>query len=334
MVPKNLESLLALTGRYPPLFHYTREDSAMALLESRSLLARPTWKFNDTDEYVLGLRMILDRLKLTKSARRDFNTRVGASGKSLVRRYFSDFANVLEMVIALIEHELGHVETPKIEVFVACLTTNAASTRMVSEYGNVIISFNFLLPHVAYSCPEPFALSMLSWVTYSAEHFKSKIIELGFDLSLGRTTDSLVEHLDALPEVDQRHTLAIWIAESLCSLAPNIKRESFEWEREWRLKSIRSHYGEKSLSALRPSSKRLTMLDLPSKAKFLDGDPPRYLHQLTVLDQFISQGIVVVGGSGVELGHKINAWQAEYSMPRLDREQFAAAAARSQAGNI
>src|SRR5437016_1439664 len=58
-----------ILDRKPPLYHYTGADGLLKILTSRALLARPTWDFADTQEYVLGLGIIADHLKRIRGSR-------------------------------------------------------------------------------------------------------------------------------------------------------------------------------------------------------------------------------------------------------------------------
>lgn len=96
----------------PKLYHYTRDDSLMKILSSQSLLARPTWNFADTEEYVLGLRLIGAQLKYVYS-RHSERDELSPSTRTLLDAHEVDSRILLEHAIQNIEYEIVNYDNPR-----------------------------------------------------------------------------------------------------------------------------------------------------------------------------------------------------------------------------
>jgi hypothetical protein len=163
----------------PQLYHYTRPETIVKVLKSKSLWARPTWDFEDTDEYVHGLRLIDSHLKQIVAAKAERRVLHPAT-LELLTSYNLNPRGVFEDTIGHIEFELAHHSNPNVAIYVACTSENAEPKEMASTYGCCAIRFNWMLPLLGYACPKPFHGSMLSRVSYDEREFSAHIIPQAF----------------------------------------------------------------------------------------------------------------------------------------------------------
>ncbi len=312
-----IQRAISLGKRYPDLYHYVREASLKTLLESKGLLACPTWQFRDAEEYVLGLKIVREELL---SARKTERERVALAGRlfDLYGDARPPVVPLLDRVIDMITMEVKNSSSPSVQVYVASLTTDGGSERMARAYGPLVLGFAFELPSIAYHAPEPFTSSKLSRVTYDEIEFRTVVLDLMFspcedDHDLRSQRDWLREQ-SASVRID---AVAAWCIEAGCLLAPNLKRPEFKFEREWRLESAISAH---AASVAFPRRSRQSMTPhLPRDAELRDtGKGPRYLQQLLSLDRgkMIVRSIAALG-SVVDSGLQawIESWSAANSSP-------------------
>ncbi|NUM54407.1 MAG: hypothetical protein HUU46_12235 [Candidatus Hydrogenedentes bacterium] len=306
-----------VVNNYPPLYHYTKDQFLADLLDSKSLLARPTSDFNDTDEYILGLKFIAEHLKLIYAGIHQDHKVIEFLISRLDQRLIKRVPKILEYVIANIEFEIANVSNPRVKVYVACLTTDPLSEKMRTEYGRCIIPFNFLLPFFAYSVPQPFTSSMLSRVTYSKAEFIAFISEMGFGFVDEFLHDAHIV-LHQLSINDRINAVACWITERLCLFAPNIKRECYAYENEYRLKSSISTYSNTPNVPVRHPAH--SMMHLPKIARFKDDAKSRYFHQLTDhMGNLISPGVMIATEGAGGLPAMVDEWERRNA---ADKEVF------------
>jgi hypothetical protein len=315
---RDLPPAAAVMLRYPPLYHYTSDESVRKILESKSLLARPTWDFPDTDEYVHGLRLALQKLK-SSAVYAEMELKIPRPIILLYRRYFRNTRRLISAVVPHIEHEIEHTSDPKIQVYVACATTNGRSAKMAALYGDVVLEFNPMAPLLAYSRPEPFLASMLSFVTYDETWFLDRLVSLCLDLRVYvGPPESFTRATVGLDDDQVRRMISFWLAESICILAPNIKSSDWAYEDEWRFKSVRSSHSDANSSRHpRAPVDRKAFGGLPQAASYSTHSPPRYVQQLSFKDKFITVRIRRSDGS---FDLALDEMQAAYGMPALERD--------------
>jgi hypothetical protein len=134
----------------PQLYHYTRPETIIKVLESKSLWARPTWDFDDTDEYVHGLKVIDSHLKRIVAAHTEGRVLHPAT-LQLLSSYTLNPRRIFEDAIGHIEYDLANYANPKVEIYVACTTENRESKEMAVTYGGCAIRFNWMLPLLGYA---------------------------------------------------------------------------------------------------------------------------------------------------------------------------------------
>jgi hypothetical protein len=272
----------------PELYHFTNPGAVKKIVESRSLWARPIsdFKADDQQEYVLGLRVVAKHLKYICFKGRE-RQELPAATLALFDHFRLNSRKVLGEAIAHLEHEIEHEHDRKVQIYVACASSNGpsftdpATLRMLDEYGECVIHFNWMLPLISYAWPRPFAFSMLSRVTYDQSEFK-RFIRTLLDIKVHvPDIDRLkTEYLDPLDTRARQSQLATEFAILLCAFAANIKDPSFEYEHEWRLKSVSTSHP----SPLLPKGELhwlRKMFKLPEDATFSPTTPMRYVQQLT-----------------------------------------------------
>lgn len=328
-----IESILNLVRPYPPLFHYTRAESLQALLTSKGLLARPTWDFGDTEEYVYGLRLLREEIDLVLAS----EVKRSEFAANLTRAYGEfapDAQAVLGQCLDLLGAEVTNFNNPAVQVYVACVTTDPNSERMAATYGRGVVGFSFELPWVAYHAPHPFTSTMLSRVAYDEQDFRRRAPQLGLSVGLGRP-DDVQQQVAWLREQDlpaRTRAVAAWTTEGLCLLAPNIKRPNFAFENEWRLKSAISTYATSPHFPRRQAQSRAGYLPAEASSPPMPG---RYLQKLLSIDE----GKMIVSGVGVPpevdaaFWRWLAIWQRENASPmQAPMQEFAQGYARFRAG--
>ena len=320
-IPKDkidgLKRMVNLGARYPTLYHYTRRESIKELLLSKGLRARPTWAFNDTEEYINGLRVARGQLQRIRKSEK--------SRTSIASQFFAAYGNarppviaVLDNCIDLIGHEVNNCGNPAVKIYVASLSTDCNSEKMLAEYGDCVIRFNFELPTIAYHTPLPFTSSMLSRVSYSETEFRQAVVPLAFCLSAFERPENLKRHKDWLSErTNEQRVIAAsaWATERLCLLAPNLKRPEYAYEKEWRLKSAVSTYATDSYPRRAEHSQAS---HLPQAAAFDGSSPKRYLQKLlSIGDQKMIVSLLRVGQTEADPDLKswIDSWWASNQSP-------------------
>jgi hypothetical protein len=277
----------------PPLFHYTKPEALLSVLDSRSLWASPTWNFPDKREYVLGLELIARRLKDIYSRRLEMQE-FPHSLLSLLAEYRVNPRRLLELTIAHVDYEWANYDNPKVQVYVACVTENGKSEDMAAAYGNCVIKFNWLLPVLAYAFPSPFTFSMLSFVTYDPLRFEQWIMTMGFDISQHLSEFHVREFLDPLDVQEREVSLALTVAILLCSFATNIKEPKYQIEQEWRMKTIRSLHSTPTPFTQDYSRWRTDFFGLSDRAAPFAADPPgRYIQELSIRGRFIVEDVAI-----------------------------------------
>jgi hypothetical protein len=278
----------------PPLFHYTSLETLIKIMESGSLLARPTWDFEDTAEYVLGLKYIDEYLKNLYSRKQE-RREIPVSTLMLLAKYGVDLRSLIDQTIAHIGYEIEHYVNPRAEVYVACLTEHPQSNEMARAYGESVINFNqWMLPLIAYAHPRPFSWSMLSRVTYNRKEFESYLMGMGFNIGEANP-GPLKQFLDPLNVEERTASLAGTAAILLCSFACNIKNQEFDFEKEWRLKTCRLNHTTPTLFSSDTHGMR-EWFELGADAQFTDHQPKRYKQELTFKGAFIVQNQLSVCG--------------------------------------
>ncbi|MEE9362079.1 MAG: hypothetical protein V3U92_05720 [Cellulophaga sp.] len=305
---------LKMARNYPALYHYTHTESLKELLKSKSLLARPIGDFSDTDEYIHGLKLIQG--ELTKTWKNENNrTRVEHLLRSLYGTIQPDVQQVLGQVLENITYEINNIKSPKVKIFVSCLTVDPESEKMRKEYGDCVISFNFMLPILAYYPPPPITSSMLSRVSYDDQEFVAGVLDQGFYYEHSENVRRQLSILSPLSSNARSEAIANWVTERLCLFAPNIKKPKFKKEKEWRLKSAISLYSSNRDLARSPHCP--SFFDLPETARFDENG--RYLQRLTFCeDKFISRGISCAARNTGDLAAWVQQWQSQESLPRVD----------------
>jgi hypothetical protein len=285
----------------PTLYHYTNPDSLLKILSSRALLARPICEFpKDASEYVLGLGLIEKELERIYCARNDPRPLLVPGLVALLNEYGIDARRFLEQTIAHIEYELKHSSTPKVQLYVACVSATVptrseeAGRRMLAEYGHSVITFNWMLPLTAYSWPRPFTFSMLSRVSYDEQEFVAAIIHnMGFDGALNEGDPDFEQSMARLNLAERTAAMALTVAIMLCSFAANIKKPEFKYENEWRLKTARSFHGGTTLFRMADwGGVRKHVFKMNDDATFIRLDPARpdrYVQELSCEGKMILQ---------------------------------------------
>jgi hypothetical protein len=278
----------------PSFYHYTRPELIGSILESQSLWARATWDFDDKQEYRHGLELIARVLKDTYSGRREAEA-IPALALELMRRCRVDVRRVLELTINHIEYEVDAADKPKVEVYVACTTTQGNSLEMVKNYGGVVIRFNWMLPLLAYGYPRPLATSMLSYVTYDEREFMSRIMEQGFIFGFPEYLPKWSALLDPMNTEEREASIAATAAIFLCVFAPNIKKPKFAFEREWRLKTVKLNHSIPTLFSI-PDEVAIQLrrhFGMSEEAAFTKHSTPRYLQELRGYGKMIIDHVAV-----------------------------------------
>ena len=278
----------------PHLYHYTNPAGLVGILSTRSLWANPTWGFKDKDkeEYVFGLKIIASWLKRVSTTGGE-RVRLPRSTLAIMDNCGADPCAVLQRTIAHIDYELAHPDDPRVKVYVACVSANApsltdpATLRMLKEYGECVIHFNWALPLIGYAWPRPFVMSMLSWVCYDPRIFELYIPQALDLLVWIHDPESFQKtHLQPYAKQVREKTLATTLAVLLCNFAANIKQKDFEYEHEWRLKTIAVDH-EGALFTHGELHWLRGFFRLPEAAEWTSACPRRYIQQLTFHDRMI-----------------------------------------------
>lgn len=317
----NISNFARIFANYPELFHYAWPGSLMDILESNGLLARLATDFKDQEEYALGLRLILDRLKMKGFAWEVLLRCEPVSLGLLGGQSLDSIGDMIDRTIGFIENEIKGSENSKISVYVASLSTRCNEPKMLRNYGGCVIHFNRLLPMLAYSRPRPFLSSMLTRVTYDKSEFQAHVAEV---FNVHRLMD-LREAEHALKDVatmTYRDAIAFWIAEGLCMLAPNLKMPEFAYEMEWRLKSVYSPHSQ-SMTNYRQRDDR-SRFGLPAEAEMKElkqNTPPRYLHRLAIRGRFVGYNVECFGDDANGVSSTASTWMKINSLGSLDLSQ-------------
>lgn len=274
----------------PELFHYTWPDTILSILSSRSIWARPTWDFADSYEYVHGLGLIEQFLKRVSSSRQEVSP-MPAPWLELIASYDIDPRRIVEQTIAHIEYELANYNKPRLEVYVACASANSNSKEMVTKYGAFVIGFNWMLPLLAYMCPRPFTASMLSRVTYDEREFESQIMMQGFIFGLPAYRSDLSALLGPMNTIEREASVAATAAIFLSVFAANIKKPEYAYEREWRLKVVRSRHSTPTLFSPDDSIKLRRAFGMSEDAAFTTNPPGRYVQDLCWMGKMIIDNV-------------------------------------------
>lgn len=303
----------------PQLFHYTRAETAMDLLKSKSLLVQPISNFVDKDEYLVGLKLISQKLK-DSVIKKSNPLQIDQEVRQIFEKYCGGTIKVIGQVIDHIDYEIRNMQSPMVEVYVACFSTNPSSVDMLKNYGKVIIRFHPLLHLFAYNIPQPFSASMISRVTYDEHEFQSHVVDM-INSSIGHKTHYIQSILSPLSPDDCTEDMSAFISEQLCTFAPNIKKPKFSIENEWRLKSIITKH--KYRAQFYPSNqKNPESSPFPVSAKATGETPTRYFHELTFEDKFMSQEIMIFLNDGGKLSAEVGLWQEEHSLPVMTQIQI------------
>jgi hypothetical protein len=260
----------------PPLYHYTKADSIMNILTSGSLHARPTWDFQDTDEYVHGLKLIESHLKRLRASGREFDSMPPAT-QAFIRTHGMDSGRIVDQTLEHIAYEIQNFRKPAFEVYVACTSVHPASAPMARRYGGFVLNFNWALYLLAYACPSNFAISALSRATYDERVFEQFLMCEGFTFG-GRVASAQVGKMLAPLDVRSREaTTAATAAIFLCMVAPNIKKPEFAYEGEWRLKLARVNHSIPTIFSVPDGSLDLRhALGMTESAELTTNPPGRY----------------------------------------------------------
>jgi hypothetical protein len=283
----------------PPLFHYTRDDTILSILSNKYIWARPTWNFADTGEYVHGLWLIERFLKRISSSRQEAPA-MPAPGLELMASYDIDPRRLVEQTIAHIEYELANPNNPKVEVYVACMSTNSNSKEMASQYGGFVIRFNWMLPLLAYACPRPFTASLLSRVTYDEREFESHIMTQGFTFGLPADDPGVSALLVPMNTTEREASVAATAAVQLSVFAANIKKPKYAYEREWRLKTVRSMHSIPTLFSLDESINLRKDFRMSEDAAFTTHTPSRYIQDLRCHGKMIIENVAALASGPVD----------------------------------
>ncbi len=278
----------------PQLAHYTWPDSIMAILETKSLYCNPTWNFIDTEEYELGLKLISETLKKSLSNSTE-SLELSSESQIIFSKYFGDHRGVVTHVIDLIDYEISNIQNPHVKVYVTCFSEDLDSQQMRADYGGFVIHFNQLINIFADLYPKPFSTSMISRVSYDENEFRSWIKK--YTLNHELSSDSGIDPtcLSSLDQGDRTIEFGTYLAEGLCKFAPNIKKPKYEYEREWRLKSIISEYNYKTDLHPRIKDGRRIYAYKPDATPTED-DPPKYFKKLEADGKFLAQTIGIPPG--------------------------------------
>jgi hypothetical protein len=278
-------SISMILNNKPPFYHYTNPGSLIKILESRALLAMPISKFKDQHEYVLGLNIIRSKLKYIAAQGKELEL-VTPSLRLVLQSYPVNFRRVFEETISHIEHEIANRDSPRVEIYVACVSatppslTEPHAQKMLQEYGRCILKFNWLLPLLAYAWPQQFVGSMISRVAYDDALFNAYIPMMGFDLPNHVDIDYLRRIWEPVDGLAREASLAAAFAVLLCSFAANIKNKKYAYEAEWRLKSFKTNH----LVPL-PFKNEIPWIRVAAgmkpQAEFNDMDPRRYVQELS-----------------------------------------------------
>jgi hypothetical protein len=318
--------LFSFARNYPQLFHITRCESLQPLLESKGLLARPVWDFHDTAEYRHGLVLIRDYLGYARQRQHE-QAAIADVLRNSYGQFVPDVPRIIDRITENLTYEIDHLENPRVKVYVACATRGPIAERMVHEYGEAIIPFNFMLPIVAYAVPIPFTSASLSRVTYDDREFLTHVPSQGFLYEDPQNLERLRSILEGVDANRRTEMMADWSTEKLCLFAPNIKTAGFSHEREWRLKSAISNYSDDPATArTRARHSERAFLGMAEAATFRDiNGTDRYLQALTFQGQFISAGIVIFNSGYGDLKQWITQWSQTHQMPDLTLNEFLAA---------
>lgn len=277
----------------PRLYHYTGFKNIINVLKSKSLWARPTWDFEDTDEYVHGLRLIDSYLKQISGDREERRVLHPAILQFLSsynlnpRRIFAD-------VIGYVEYEIDNYSKPNVEIYVACTSENSESKEMAATYGGCAIRFNWMLPLVGYACPRPFHGSMLSRVSYDEHEFTSHIIAQAFTFTLPELLPKMKAFLSRKEHRFRESGVAATVAVNLCIFAANIKKPKFAYEREWRLKTFKIKHSVPTLYGPEERYELRRVLQMSEHAEFTTEPPGRYVLDLRLDNKMIIENVDVI----------------------------------------
>lgn len=319
------------------LAHITKEENLKLILNSKSLLARPTWDFNDDQEYILGLNLILAALKnLDDKNYEDIKRGLDKCSSSFMPPLpLTSFSTkevklVFLYIIQNIEFEIRHSANPQVKIYTTSLISLKSATRnntkkMIRDYGNCIIHFNSILSLLAYSNPKPLTSSMISRVTYNEYEFKM-FIKNFFNFNPNfLLSDKVLWVIFSLPDPEWRlKSLCDWVTERLCLFASNIKSTNYSYENEWRIKSVISNFSELKLAGQNylyhdPSFSELGM---PSYLAFDSRfDPVRLVRKFTIKDEkdtnktrFIVDKITI-HSDDKELKLWVKEWEIDNAIP-------------------
>lgn len=301
----------------PLLYHYTRPDAIESVLTTKSLWARPTWDFEDTHEYIHGLRLIEAHLKQICAARREKRVLVPETLRVL-QSYNLNLRRLFERTIAHIEHEIANHSKPKVEIYVACTSANSHSEEMAKRYGSCMIRFNWMLPIVGYACPKQFTAAMLSRVSYNQHEFTQHILAQAFLFTAPEVRTELREFLDRMEHRRREESIAASLASNLCVFAPNIKRPEYAYEQEWRLKTIRINHSVPTLFSRGEPLELRRALQMSEEAEFTAPPKPegRYVQDLRLEGRMVVDNISTYAEPPIEPGPAIELMRRIYEASR------------------
>jgi hypothetical protein len=102
--------------------------------------------------------------------------------------------------------------------------------------------------------------------------------------------EELRQYYGAFEASNRLESLAATVAIHLCSFATNIKHSDFSYEREWRLKTIRSNHLPRTPLAEQGSHLRQAFFGLPADATYSVTPPGRLVQELSFQGRFIIEG--------------------------------------------
>jgi hypothetical protein len=306
----------------PKFFHYTKPASIINILRSKSLFACPTYKFKDGDEYVHGLRLTKAHLERIRTGRTQLEA-MPPRMQEVIKTFGMDARIILDETIAHIAYEIDHVETPRVEIFVTCTSTDGASERMAQEYGGFVLNFNWVLPLLGYAYPKPFSTAMLSRVTYNEAEFEKQIVPQGFIFACPHLRSELDELLASIDVASREAATAATAAVFLCIVAVNIKQPYYSHESEWRLKTVRLNHSAPTIFSLGKDGgyELRRQWGMSETAEFVDtAKGCRYLLDVRFGGRMIIEGIqepreVLGAADATEIADAIREVRASYPSP-------------------
>ena len=307
-VPSATADPLHYFRRYDQLYHNTDEAGARGIIQSGMIWARPIQDFGheDQEEYRHGLVVLRDglvrRIADLEAWMPDFPNFLS------IRKYGITVVDLARRIEAYVVREIEAFDSgkPYLQIFIACFSKGQAN----GKFGTVQLSMSPLLPIVAYAHPTGAFASGISRVTYSDEELLSYAVD---QLAKGQ---SMLE-IQPLLEVGKLDQVAARLAVEFMVLAPNLKRETYSQESEWRLKVIFQDLPE--LQAKNPAHLNRSRIGCQLDPVYTTHEPRRLVHPLSIDGRGIINGVRLIDATGATTkSFELDQLRLTYCMPQTN----------------